>query len=147
MKNTKLSDTNKPKLVVSVLIKNNGKYLLVKERLESGREMWIIPGGKVEFGETLEDAAKREIFEEVGIKARNLKYLCFKEAIFPQFNYHTVIFFYESVTKKVNLDKDIEGKVMEARWVTQEEVKKLPLVDSAEWLFTWIKKEANAHKQ
>lgn len=129
----------KPKLVVGVLVKNKNKYLLVKEKIEGGKFWWLIPGGKVEFGESLEDSAKREITEETGIKPKKIKYLCFKEALFPQFNYHTVIFFFMAETNKVKLEEDIEGKVIEADWFTKKGAKKLHLVDSAEWLFKQLK--------
>lgn len=135
--NKKLAE-RKPKLVVGVLVRNKNKYLLVKEVLEGGKTWWIVPGGKVEFGETIEEAAKREILEETGIIAKELKFLCFKEALFPQYNYHTVIFFYLVQTNNSKLAKDVEGKVIEARWFTKREIKKLPLVDSAKWLFRWL---------
>lgn len=125
----------KPKLVVGILAQNGDKYLLARERLEGGKEWWIVPGGKVEFGEKIEDAARRELTEETGITADKLEFLCFKEALSPEYNYHTVIFFYKAKTDKTELDRDIEGKVLEARWVTKKEAKKLPLVYSAEWLF------------
>lgn len=125
----------KPKLVVAVLARNKDKYLLVKEKLEGGSEKWIIPGGKVEFGESLEEAAKRELAEEVGIKVVKVKFLAFWEAIFVKWNYHTVIFFYETLTEAVEMAEDIEGKVLEAKWFTREEIKNLKLVESAEWLF------------
>jgi mutator protein MutT len=125
----------KPKLVVGVLAKNKNKYLLAKETLEGGKTWWIVPGGKVEFGETIEKAAKRELQEETGIKAKKLDFLCFKEALFPEYNYHTVIFFFLAKTKQNKIGKDIEGKVLEANWFTRQEAKKLPLVDSAKWLF------------
>jgi len=128
----------KPKLVVGVLAKNKNKYLLVKEKIEGGKFWWLIPGGKVEFGESIEDAARREIAEETGIKPKKLKFLCFKEALFPEFNYHTVIFFFMAQTSKTKLGKDIEGKVLEASWFTKKEAAKLHLVDSAEWLFKWL---------
>ncbi|MFI5241323.1 MAG: NUDIX domain-containing protein [Microgenomates group bacterium] len=134
----KLLKERKPKLVVSILAKNGNKYLLVKEKVEGGKEMWLVPGGKVEFGESLEVAAKREMEEEVGIKVNKIKYLTFKEAIFADYNYHTVIFFYIAQTKKKKLSEDIEGKVMEAKWFTKKETKKLHLVPSAEWLFKKI---------
>lgn len=130
----------KPKLVVGVLAKNKNKYLLAKEILEGGKTWWIVPGGKVEFGETIEDAAKREILEETGIKAKRLKFLCFKEALFPEYNYHTVIFFFLVETRQNKIGKDVEGKVLEAGWFTRKEAKKLPLVDSAKWLFEWMGK-------
>ncbi len=128
----------RPKLVVGILARNKNKFLLARETLEGGREYWIVPGGKVEFGEAIEDAAKRELLEETGIKATNLKFMCFKEAIFPEFNYHTVIFFYETKTNQSKLEKDTDGKVIESKWFTKSEIKKLKLVDSAEWLFKEI---------
>lgn len=128
----------KPKLVVAVLVRNGNKYLLVREILEDGKSWWIVPGGKVEFGEKIEDAARRELEEETGIRANGLKFLCFKEAIAEKYNYHTVIFFYETVTNSEKVDKDIEGKVIEASWFTKTEALKLPLVDSAKWLFNEV---------
>lgn len=125
----------KPKLVVGVLVKNKNKYLLAKEILEGGKAYWIVPGGKVEFGENIEEAAKREILEETGITAKKLNFLCFKEALFPQYNYHTVIFFYLVKTNQTDLSADIDGKVLEAKWFTKQEARKLNLVDSAKWLF------------
>lgn len=128
----------KPKVVVGVLTQNKNKYLLVRERMESGRDRWIVPGGKVEFGESLLEAAKRELAEETGVKAKSLKFLCYKEAIFPDYNYHTVIFFYSTKTNQKDISDDIEGKVQEANWFTKSEILKLPLVESAEWLFDWL---------
>ncbi len=125
----------KPKLVVGVLAKHQNKFLLARETLEGGKDYWIVPGGKVEFGESIEDAAKRELKEETGIETKNLKFLCYKEAIFADYNYHTVIFFFETTAKNFDLKEDIEGKVIESKWFTREEVIKLPLVESAEWLF------------
>lgn len=125
----------KPKLVVGILVRNKNRFLLSKEKLEGGREYWIVPGGKVEFGETIEDAAKREILEETGVKTKDLEFLVYKEAIFPEYNYHTVIFFFETKTNSLDLKSDIEGKVIESKWFTKKEIKKLKLVESAEWLF------------
>ena len=125
----------KPKLVVGILVRNKDKFLLAKETLEGGKDYWIVPVGKVEFGETIEDAAKREILEETGVKAKKLNFLTYKEAIFPEYNYHTVIFFFETKTNRTKTEKDVEGKVIEAKWFTKKDALKLPLVESAKWLF------------
>lgn len=128
----------KPKLVVGILVRNRNKFLLARETLEGGKDYWIVPGGKVEFGESIEDAAKREIEEETGIKAKKLKFIVYKEAVFPRYNYHTVIFFFETRSTTTKLKPDIEGKVIEAKWFTKKEALKLPLVESAKWLLTKV---------
>lgn len=125
----------KPKVIVGVLARNKNKFLLVRETLENGKDYWIIPGGKVEFGETLETAAKREIKEETGIEVKELKFLVYKEAITVEHGYHGVIFFFETYTDTIETSDDIEGKVIEAQWFTREEALKLPLVFSAKELF------------
>ena len=73
---------SKPKIVVAAVIEKDGKYLLIKEKLSDGIEKWIVPGGKVEFGEKLEDAVKREIKEETNLDIEILEFLDFYEAVF-----------------------------------------------------------------
>ena len=48
------------------LIKYNGKYLFLREKHPDG-DMWDIPGGKIEYGETPEEALYREVKEEVDL--------------------------------------------------------------------------------
>lgn len=58
-------------VIVSGLIIHEGRILLAKRRKDSLRgDMWEVPGGKVEPGETERDALVRELKEELGIVAR-----------------------------------------------------------------------------
>jgi 8-oxo-dGTP diphosphatase len=41
-----------------------------------GEGTWTMPGGKLEFGESFEDGAKREVYEETGIKLKKVKVIC-----------------------------------------------------------------------
>jgi len=129
-----LKGTKSPRLVVSALIKKKNKFLLIKEKLENNEETWIIPGGGVDFGENLEQAVKREIKEELGIDIKIIDFIKFHEAIFTKFNYHTVIFFY--LVKALNEDFKLEKKILDARFFSQKQMKKIQLVDSAQWLIT-----------
>ncbi|PZF75629.1 NUDIX hydrolase [Aestuariivirga litoralis] len=57
-----------PKLGVSAAVWRDGRVLLV-ERAKPPRGMWAFPGGHVEPGETLQEAAARELMEETGMTA------------------------------------------------------------------------------
>jgi len=61
-----------------ILIENR-RLLLVKQSVSLGRA-WLLPGGRVEAGETLEQAVTREMLEETGLqtKVEKLLYLCDK---------------------------------------------------------------------
>jgi ADP-ribose pyrophosphatase YjhB (NUDIX family) len=55
-------------VAISALIHNN-KILLIKRAKGNLQGMWGLPGGKMEAGEHLSDAAIREIYEETGIRS------------------------------------------------------------------------------
>ncbi|MGG1574831.1 NUDIX hydrolase [Fictibacillus sp. NRS-1165] len=56
-----------------VLLFNPEGELLLQHRTDNG--LWGVPGGSLELGETLEEAAKRELFEETGYISRSLTLL------------------------------------------------------------------------
>lgn len=90
-------------------------------------------GRGVDFGEDLEEALIREIKEELGIDIKIQKFLKFHQAIFPDFNYHTVIFFF--LAKPLSDNLKLEEKIIEANFFTLSQIKKLDLVESAQELF------------
>jgi ADP-ribose pyrophosphatase len=56
-----------PRVAVGAIVFNNDKVLLVRRAQPPSRDLWAIPGGRLELGETLQEAAEREILEETGI--------------------------------------------------------------------------------
>lgn len=72
---------------VGVMILNNGNILLGRRHEDpvkaisklNGAGTWTMPGGKLEFGETFEVGAKREVYEETGIKVNNIEVLCINQ--------------------------------------------------------------------
>lgn len=64
-----------PRMAVScgALIVEDDKILLVKRNREPFIGKWMLPSGFLEFGESPEEGIKREVFEETGLKVRELK--------------------------------------------------------------------------
>jgi 8-oxo-dGTP diphosphatase len=60
----------RPVLAASLAVFRDGKVLLATRTSPPADRLWSLPGGKVEAGESLEDAALRELAEEVGVSAR-----------------------------------------------------------------------------
>ena len=58
-----------PRIRVSALLLWQGRVLLIRHE-KPGKEYWLLPGGGVNSGESLVDALRRELAEEVGLDAR-----------------------------------------------------------------------------
>jgi mutator protein MutT len=52
---------------VGVIIYRQGKVLIIKRAYDPSKQRWSIPGGLVEMGEKVRDAARREVREELGL--------------------------------------------------------------------------------
>ena len=57
----------RPALAVGAVVFKDDRVLLVKRGNPPAQGVWAIPGGSVELGETLKNAAEREVLEETGI--------------------------------------------------------------------------------
>ena len=58
-----------PRIGVSACVWRDGKVLLVERGKDPWKGKWSLPGGGLEFGETVRDAAARELAEETGVTA------------------------------------------------------------------------------
>lgn len=76
---------------VCLAVVAQGKILLVPHFATSaGAVQWVVPGGQVEFGESLKEAAVREFFEETGLQAQALELLDVSEVILADRPYHSI---------------------------------------------------------
>ena len=69
------SSEDRPKVGVGVMILRDGKVLMSKRKGSHGAGEYSFPGGHLEYIESFEDCATREIKEECGIKIKNIKFL------------------------------------------------------------------------
>ena len=64
---------NAPKVGVGVIIINDNKVLLGKRNNSLGDGTWAFPGGKLDYNESIEDCAMREVLEETGLSIKNIR--------------------------------------------------------------------------
>ena len=72
------------------IINENGQLLLQKRNKEPEKGYWSIPGGKLEWMETFEDAVKREVKEECDVEIKVEKLLGICDHIVKNDNQHWV---------------------------------------------------------
>lgn len=59
---------------IGVFVIKDGKFLLMERLGSHGAGTWALPGGKLDFGESFEDTARREIKEETGLEIKNITF-------------------------------------------------------------------------
>jgi len=70
-----------PQLAVSAAIFRDGKILLVRRAKSPARGFYSLPGGRVEFGETLHAALHREVAEETALKVEIVDLAAWREVM------------------------------------------------------------------
>ncbi len=123
---------NVPRVAVGAIVLRNGCILLVKRGQPPSQDLWAIPGGRVELGETLQAAAEREINEETGliIRAGNPAYtfdtIVRDDAGRVRFHYVIVDLLADYLSGEPRPGDDAR----EARWVAPQDLAELPVNQS-----------------
>ncbi len=74
-------ETQRPLVGVGVVFLMEGKVFLAKRQGSHGEDTWASAGGNLEMGESLEDCARREAMEELGLSVGGLRFLCVSNII------------------------------------------------------------------
>jgi len=85
-------EKNRPKVGVGVVTIKEGKVLLGKRKGAHGGGSWAPPGGHLEFGESLEACAARELEEEAGLKALSFQTGPWTNDIFENGKHYLTLF-------------------------------------------------------
>ena len=77
---------------VAVLLIKDNKLLLVKHQKDN-KKYYVLPGGHLEVGESIQSCAKREVLEETGIVVNSVRHVAFTNDIFEKGRLHYVTLF------------------------------------------------------
>ena len=116
-----------PEPTVGVFIFNQkGELLLLKSHKWPSK--YVVPGGHVELGERLEEAAVREAKEETGLDVYDLKFINFQQFIYdPSFWKRRHFIFFDFACKTDSLEVALNDEAEDHVWVGLEEALRLPL--------------------
>jgi len=90
-----MQEKKRPILTADGLILRENKILMIKRDIEPFKGFWVFPGGHVDYNEKTEQAAKREIKEEVGISTKIKKLVGVYSDPERDPRYHSVSIVYE----------------------------------------------------
>ncbi|MGH3087257.1 MAG: NUDIX domain-containing protein [Rubrobacteraceae bacterium] len=132
---------------VGAVVERNGEVLLVRHEKPGLEPYWVLPGGRLEPGESIPECARREVLEETGLEAEFSGVLYVSE--FMREGRHTV-----DITARMDVGGDPEAvlggdpevepgaepTLKELRWVPTEELAEIELVPS--WVRTRLIEDA-----
>ena len=88
-----MTDLIRPAVGVAVMVIRKEQVLLGKRKGAHGQGTWAFPGGHLEFGESVEDCATREVREETGMEIHGIRHFGFTNDIFTLENKHYATLF------------------------------------------------------
>ncbi len=121
-----------PMVGVGGVVIHRGRVLLIRRGGEPLKGEWSLPGGLVELGEELAEAARRELKEETGLDVEPLEILTVFDRIFRdrgRVRYHFVIVDFACRLKGGRLAP--ASDVLDARWVRRKDLPDYHLTEKA----------------
>ncbi|EKE10746.1 MAG: hypothetical protein ACD_15C00205G0008 [uncultured bacterium] len=126
----------KTKLIVIGLIENENNKFLISQRsdpkIEEAHLKWDFVGGKIEFGESPEEALKREVKEETGLNVEVEKMIpiCFSKVWeHEEYKLHVMVlcYFCQAIDGELKIG---DLKIKDLRWIEKDEFSKYDFLPS-----------------
>lgn len=117
---------------VGVIILRNNRILLGERMGSHGADTWATPGGHLEIGESIEQCARREVFEETGLELASIKKFRFTNDIFEEEGKHYVTLFVIASSDDGEAEIREPNKCKQWKWCELSDLPKplfLPLVN------------------
>ena len=108
--------------VVAVIIDDEEQVLLTRRNVAPFKDMWVMPGGKIDLGEPIFLALHREVAEEVGLEVEVGELIDVFEHLTPgDDKFHFIILYYRCRPLSCNISHN-HLEVAEARWVPRQDL-------------------------
>lgn len=117
------SGSDRPVVGVGVVLLEEGRILLIQRGREPGRGLWAVPGGKIRHGESMKEAARREMLEETGLHVEVGDVVWVGE--FIEDGHHLVLIDFAGTVVGGDLRPGDDAD--EARWIPLDEAGDYPL--------------------
>ena len=131
MSSEKREYPDRPYVGVGVIVFRDKDVLLVKRNKDPNKGFWSIPGGKQILGETLVEAAQRELVEETGVRVDSLLLVDVADAIISdtegKIKYHYTLVDYMGHWYSGNFRAGDDAQ--EVRWVHMNELRSYSLLE------------------
>ncbi|NPA95332.1 MAG: NUDIX hydrolase [Thermodesulfobacteria bacterium] len=110
------------------VVSDKGRILMIKRGKPPAEGMWSVPGGTIELGETVMEAARREVLEETSLDCSPYAVYDAIDAIYrdedQKIRFHYVILYVAATCEE--RPPVARDDATEAEWFTLEEIRKLP---------------------
>ncbi len=110
-------------VVAAIIYDSEGRIFATQRGYGEWKDWWEFPGGKMEAGETPEEALVREIREELSAEISVDEFICTVEYDYPKFHLTMHCYLCSLVTEALHLNEHEAAK-----WLTKDEL------DSVRWL-------------
>ncbi len=112
--------------VGALILDPAGRLFLTRARKWRGK--YVVPGGHVELGESLEDALRREIKEETGLEIYDIQFLCVQEFVYgDEFWEPRHFLFFDHVSRTTSTQVQLNDEAQDYVWVSPKQALALPL--------------------
>ena len=112
---------------IIVLVHREGKILLARHAARN-QDIYACLAGFVEHGETLEECVSREVFEETGLKLKNIRYAGSQSWPYP--DQFMVAFNADWASGEIRTDP---AEILEARWFDPSDLPAMPMPGTVAW--------------
>jgi 8-oxo-dGTP diphosphatase len=104
---------NAPTIRVSLVIINEQEEILLVKHQKKDRQYWVLPGGHLDFGETIAQCALRELKEETGLQGMYERLVAMSESLAPEGSRHIVnVYALVKVAGKQSIELDTAEEII-----------------------------------